>query len=49
RQQAQRALIKSGMRIADRIEIVQGLETGDRIVTKGFLELEPGMKVEPVN
>ncbi|MEW8079789.1 MAG: efflux RND transporter periplasmic adaptor subunit [Candidatus Thiodiazotropha endolucinida] len=49
RQQAQRAPIKSGIRIADRIEIVQGLETGDRIVTKGFLELEPGMKVEPVN
>ncbi|MES9974674.1 MAG: efflux RND transporter periplasmic adaptor subunit, partial [Candidatus Thiodiazotropha sp.] len=49
RQQAMRAPIKSGMRIADRIEIVEGLESGDRIVTKGFLELEPGMKVEPVN
>ncbi|MES9922823.1 MAG: efflux RND transporter periplasmic adaptor subunit [Candidatus Thiodiazotropha endolucinida] len=49
RQQAMRAPIKSGMRIADRIEIVEGLESGDWIVTKGFLELEPGMKVEPVN
>ncbi|MES9943554.1 MAG: efflux RND transporter periplasmic adaptor subunit [Candidatus Thiodiazotropha sp.] len=48
-QQAQRLSIKSGMRIIDRIEIQQGLVTGDRIVTKGFHDLEPGMKVEPVN
>ncbi|MES9971523.1 MAG: efflux RND transporter periplasmic adaptor subunit [Candidatus Thiodiazotropha sp.] len=48
-QQAERLSIKSGMRILDRIEIQQGLATGDRIVTKGFHDLEPGMKVEPVN
>ncbi|MEW8030253.1 MAG: efflux RND transporter periplasmic adaptor subunit [Candidatus Thiodiazotropha sp.] len=48
RLQAQRTPIKSGMRIADRVEIVQGLATGDQVVTKGFLELEPGMMVEPV-
>ncbi|MEW8661058.1 MAG: efflux RND transporter periplasmic adaptor subunit [Candidatus Thiodiazotropha sp.] len=49
RRQAERISVESGMRIDDRVEILQGLETGDRIVTKGFIELEPGTKVEPVN
>jgi membrane fusion protein (multidrug efflux system) len=48
-QQAQRTPIKSGMRIADRIEILHGLLAGDRVVTKGFLGLEPGMRAEPVD
>jgi RND family efflux transporter MFP subunit len=48
-QQAQRVSVKSGLRIIDRVEVQQGLETGDRIVTKGFIGLEPGMQVEPVN
>ncbi|MEW8563879.1 MAG: efflux RND transporter periplasmic adaptor subunit [Candidatus Thiodiazotropha sp.] len=48
-QQAERISVDSGMRIDERVEILQGLETGDRIVTKGFIELEPGTKVEPVN
>jgi membrane fusion protein (multidrug efflux system) len=47
-QQAQRTPIKSGLRIADRIEILQGLLVGDQVVTKGFLGLEPGMLAEPV-
>lgn len=49
RRQAERISVESGTRIDDRVEILQGLETGDRIVTKGFIELEPGTKVEPVN
>ncbi|MEW8429114.1 MAG: efflux transporter periplasmic adaptor subunit, partial [gamma proteobacterium symbiont of Ctena orbiculata] len=49
RRQAERISVESGMRIDDRVEILQGLETGDRIVTKGFIELGPGTKVEPVN
>ncbi|PVV16429.1 MAG: efflux transporter periplasmic adaptor subunit [gamma proteobacterium symbiont of Ctena orbiculata] len=48
-QQAERISVDSGMRIDERVEILQGLETGDRIVTKGFIDLEPGTKVEPVN
>lgn len=47
--QARRIAVNSGLRIADRIEILQGLAQGDRIITKGFLELQEGMKVEPVN
>ncbi|MCU7892893.1 MAG: efflux RND transporter periplasmic adaptor subunit [Candidatus Thiodiazotropha sp. (ex Ustalcina ferruginea)] len=48
-QLAQRQTVKSGLRITDRIEILEGLATGDQVITKGFLELQPGMKVEPVN
>ncbi|MCU7932720.1 MAG: efflux RND transporter periplasmic adaptor subunit [Candidatus Thiodiazotropha sp. (ex Codakia rugifera)] len=48
-QLAQRQSVKSGLRITDRIEILEGLGIGDRVITKGFLELQPGMKVEPVN
>ncbi|MCU7906168.1 MAG: efflux RND transporter periplasmic adaptor subunit [Candidatus Thiodiazotropha sp. (ex Epidulcina cf. delphinae)] len=47
--QAQRISVNSGLRIADRIEILRGLAQGDRIITKGFLELQEGMTVEPVN
>ena len=46
---AQRQPVTSGLRIADRLEILQGLEQNDQIVTKGFLGLQAGMKVEPVN
>jgi hypothetical protein len=36
------------VRIADRIEILEGLETGERIVTRGFLGLSEGTVVTPV-
>jgi len=39
------ARIHSGARIADRIEILEGLEPGDRIVSRGFLGLRPGIEV----
>jgi membrane fusion protein (multidrug efflux system) len=45
---AKRTPIKSGLRIADRIEVLDGLLAGDQVVTKGFLGLEPGMRTEPV-
>ncbi|MEW8507545.1 MAG: efflux RND transporter periplasmic adaptor subunit [Candidatus Thiodiazotropha sp.] len=48
-QQAQRIAVESGLRIADRVEILQGLETGDQVITKGHNDLDPGTKVEPVN
>lgn len=41
--------LRSGIRIADRVEILDGLEPGDWIVTKGFLGLQPGKQVNPVN
>ncbi|MDJ0805281.1 MAG: efflux RND transporter periplasmic adaptor subunit [Gammaproteobacteria bacterium] len=43
-----RAPVNSGLRIADRIEIIDGLSTGQRLVVKGFLGLREGTQVEPV-
>jgi RND family efflux transporter MFP subunit len=45
---AQRVRIRAGQRLADRVEILEGLNDGDRIVTKGFLGLESGKSVKPV-
>jgi membrane fusion protein (multidrug efflux system) len=45
---AQRIPVKSGLRITDRVEILDGLVTDDQVVTKGFLHLKPGMLAEPV-
>ncbi len=43
-----RAPVTSGLRLADRVEILHGLESGARVVVKGFLELAEGRKVKPV-
>lgn len=41
--------VRSGARIADRIEIVEGVSPGDRIVSRGFLGLRPGAAVRIVD
>ena len=46
---ALRIPVRSGIRIGDRIEILEGLETEDRIVSRGFLGLSEGKQVTPVN
>ncbi len=46
---AHRAPVISGVRIADRIEISQGLSSGERIVVKGFLGLREGRQVQPID
>ena len=43
-----RAGITSGLRLADRVEIRDGLESGAKVVVKGFLELASGQRVKPV-
>ena len=43
-----RVAVTSGLRLADRVEIVEGLAPGARVVVKGFLELADGRKVKPV-
>jgi len=43
-----RAGVTSGLRLADRVEIRNGLATGARVVTKGFIGLAPGQRVKPV-
>ena len=43
-----RAGVASGLRLADRVEIRDGLERGAPVVVKGFLGLAAGMRVKPV-
>ena len=47
--QVQRQTVRSGRRLADRIEILSGLKTNQVIVIKGFLGLLAGKTVEVVN
>ena len=42
---AERKSVRSGLRIADRIEVLEGLNEGDRVITRGFLGLRAGKKV----
>lgn len=44
----ERAGVRSGLRLADRVEIRAGLERGAQVVVKGFLGLAAGQKVKPV-
>lgn len=41
--------VRSGLRLADRVEIIDGLEPDARVVVKGFLELAAGRKVKPID
>lgn len=43
-----RAAVASGLRLADRVEIRDGIARGARVVVKGFLGLTPGQRVKPV-
>jgi len=44
-----RQAIVSGLRLADKVEVRQGLKTGQQVVEKGFTGLNEGKKVKPVN
>jgi len=43
-----RAAVASGLRLADRVEIRDGLARGAQVVVKGFLGLSAGQRVKPV-
>jgi len=43
-----RVPVTSGLRLADKVEIRQGLQPGQRVVAKGFLGLSDGKPVSPV-
>lgn len=45
---AHRAEVRTGTRLGARVSILEGLDAGARVVTKGFLGLKDGMSVEPV-
>ena len=44
----ERRPVRTGLRIADGIEILEGLEPGEMVVTRGFLGLSQGKEVEVV-
>lgn len=43
-----RAGVATGLRLADRVEIRDGLERGAQVVVKGFLGISAGQRVKPV-
>jgi membrane fusion protein (multidrug efflux system) len=48
-QKAQRAMVVSGLRIDDRVEVLQGLSAGQQVVIRGFTNLRPNMTVTLVS
>ena len=46
---AKRVDVSSGLRLAENIEIKEGLMDGQQVITKGFLGLSSGKKVKSVN
>ncbi len=45
---AAKRMVESGLRVADDVEILSGLEVGEQVITRGFLGLAEGKTVEPV-
>jgi membrane fusion protein (multidrug efflux system) len=45
---ARRVRVRIGTRLADRVEIVEGLEQGQRVVAEGTQRVRPGSRVEPL-
>ena len=45
---ARRVEIHSGLRIGEQVEIIQGLQEHQQVVTRGFLELTDGKQVKVV-
>jgi multidrug efflux pump subunit AcrA (membrane-fusion protein) len=41
--------VRSGLRFADRVEILDGLEPGERVITRGFLGLAEGKAVKVID
>ena len=38
--------VESGLRLANAVQIVEGLKPGDELITSGILQLRPGMRVQ---
>jgi membrane fusion protein (multidrug efflux system) len=47
--QAEKIRVSSGILFGNQVEILEGLEVGDRVVVKGFLGLRDGAKVKPMS
>lgn len=46
--EAERRSVRSGLRIADGVEILEGLAPGERVITRGFLGLSAGKRIKIV-
>jgi hypothetical protein len=44
-----RIAVRSGLRIGEQVEILEGIEPGTNVVIKGFLGLTPGKPVKIVS
>ncbi|HEX8623069.1 MAG TPA: efflux transporter periplasmic adaptor subunit, partial [Allosphingosinicella sp.] len=42
---ARRTAVRTGLRTAGRVEILEGLKPGQKVVTEGVVKLTDGMKV----
>ena len=42
---AHKTAVRSGIRIKNRVEILDGVNSGDRVIARGFLGLTPGKQV----
>ena len=45
----ERVAVRSGRRLADQVEMLDGVEPGDQLVIRGFLGLSAGKQVTPVD
>ena len=48
-QKVERVAVRSGRRLADQVEMLDGVEPGDQLVIRGFLGLSAGKQVTPVD
>jgi membrane fusion protein, multidrug efflux system len=46
-QRAQKALVRSGLRVGDQIEILSGIVNGQQVIIRGFTNLHENKKVTP--
>jgi membrane fusion protein, multidrug efflux system len=44
--QARERKVQTGLRLADAVQVLEGLAPGDELITSGILQLRPGMKVQ---
>lgn len=45
-EKAQRRVVRSGRRIGNRVEILEGLQAGQQVITRGFMGLKEGVEVK---
>jgi membrane fusion protein (multidrug efflux system) len=46
---AKSIIVKTGVRTIDKIEILDGINQGDSIITTGLMQVRPGSPVKPVS